>query len=141
MSGLGNGLVERLEAKGSATKFVYYNFRRKNFKEEVLKKKLKEMSNMQKNLMKSKLPPMVPRSAKNAPGRQKDYSPTEWKAFFHDSVDVKIEDNSFRCYRSKPADQPEVPVLVLLHGGGYNALSWAVFSVRPFTNKNMKVNV
>ena len=89
------------------------------------------MSNMQKNLLKSKLPPLGPRSAKNAPGRQKDYSPTEWKQYFHDSLDVKTDEkSSFRCYRSKPAETRDAPVLVLLHGGGFNALSWAIFSVR-----------
>lgn len=90
------------------------------------------MSNLQKNLMKSRLPPMVPvgpRSAKNMPGRQKDYNPTQWSDYFHDFVDVPIDDSSFRCYRSKPAETSDAPVLVLLHGGGYNALSWAIFSV------------
>lgn len=90
------------------------------------------MSNMQKNMLKSRLPPMAPRSAKNTPGRQKDYSPLEWSEFFHDFVDVKIEDNSFRCYRTQPAESKDFPVLVLLHGGGYNGLSWAVFSVSRF---------
>lgn len=80
--------------------------------------------------MKSRLPPVAPRSAKNAPGRQKDYSPSEWKQFFYDSIDVKLDEkSSFRCYRSKPAETADAPCLVLLHGGGYNALSWAVFSV------------
>lgn len=84
---------------------------------------------MQRSLLKSKLPPVAPRSAKNLPGRQKDYSPTEWSEFFHDFLDVKIGDNSFRCYRSEPPQTFDSPVLVLLHGGGYNALSWAVFAV------------
>lgn len=80
--------------------------------------------------MKAKLPPMVPRSAKNAHGRQKDYTPTEWKEFFNDSIDVVLDtETSFRCYRSKPAETEGAPVLVLLHGGGYNALTWSVFTV------------
>lgn len=88
------------------------------------------MSNLQRNLMKSRLPPPVPRAAKNMAGRQKDYSPTQWSEYFHDFVDVAVDDkSSFRCYRSQPADTPDAPVLVLLHGGGYNALSWACFSV------------
>lgn len=33
------------------------------------------MSNLQKSLLKSKLPPMIPRAGKSHPGRQKDYSP------------------------------------------------------------------
>jgi hypothetical protein len=92
-----------------------------------------EMNPLQKNLMKSRLPPLAPRSAKNAPGRQKDYSPTEWRQYFHDFLDVRTDEkSSFRCYRSKPAETSDAPVLVLLHGGGFNALSWAIFSVSEF---------
>lgn len=88
------------------------------------------MSDLQRNLMKSKLPPMVPRSAKGAQGRQKDYSPTEWKEYFNEIVDVAVDEkNVFRCYRSKPAEMGDAPVLVLLHGGGNNALTWACFNV------------
>lgn len=91
------------------------------------------MSDLQKNLMKSKLPPMAPRSAKSMPGRQKDYSPTEWKEYFQDFVDVAVDEkSSFRCYRSKPAEMGDAPVLVLLHGGGNNALTWACFTVSSF---------
>lgn len=90
------------------------------------------MSDLQKNLMKSRLPPMNPRPPKGRPmpGRQKDYSPAQWNEFFEDFIDVKIDEkNIFRCYRSKKAETPDAPVLMLLHGGGFNALSWAVFSV------------
>lgn len=89
------------------------------------------MSNLQRNLLKSRLPPVAPRIAKNTSGRQqKDYSPSEWNDFFHDMIDVKIDEkSSFRCYRSSPAETADAPCLVLLHGGGYNALSWAIFSV------------
>lgn len=90
---------------------------------------------MQRHLLKSRLPPIAPRSANALPGRQKDYSPTEWSEFFHDFIDVKIENNSFRCYRSEPPQAADTPVLVLLHGGGYNALSWAVFTVSRFTHR------
>lgn len=90
------------------------------------------MSDLQRNLLKSKLPPMVPRppKSKTMPGRQKDYSPAQWNEYFHDFVDVKIDDkNSFRCYRSEKSNFPDAPVIILLHGGGFNALSWAVFTV------------
>jgi protein phosphatase methylesterase 1 len=86
------------------------------------------MSNLQKNLLKSKLPPMIPRPAKNHPGRQKDYTPAIWSDYFHDYVDVAVDCGTFRVYRSKPTEIEGSPVLVLLHGGGFSALSWAVFS-------------
>lgn len=79
--------------------------------------------------MKSKLPPTVPKSlAKNHPGRQRDYSPSAWNDYFHEFQDVKVENGTFRVYKSSPTDVPDSPVLVMLHGGGYSALSWSVFS-------------
>ncbi|CRK99431.1 CLUMA_CG012582, isoform A [Clunio marinus] len=87
------------------------------------------MSDLQKNLLKSKLPPIVPKTTKGLHGRYKDYSPSQWNQFFHDYIDVMIDEKSvFRCYRSKPAEKHDALLLILLHGGGYNALSWAVFS-------------
>lgn len=91
------------------------------------------MSDIAKHLLKSKLPPMNPRPPKGHPGRQKDYTPAMWSEFFEDFIDVKVEKNSFRVYRSKPAEMEldignESPVIVCLHGGGFSALSWAVFS-------------
>ncbi|CAO1406205.1 unnamed protein product [Diamesa tonsa] len=88
------------------------------------------MSNIQKKMLKSRLPPMVPRSssAKNHPGRQKDYSPLEWNSFFHDYVDCEVDDGTFRIYRTKQPEVLNFPVIVLLHGGGYSGLSWAAFS-------------
>lgn len=77
---------------------------------------------------------MAPRTAKSSQsGRQKDYTPTEWKNYFEDFVDVKVSgddpETSFRVYRSAPAETPNAPVLVLLHGGGFNGLTWSVFTV------------
>jgi protein phosphatase methylesterase 1 len=88
------------------------------------------MSGLQKHLLKSKLPPMIPRSPPKHPGRQKDYSPTMWKEYFFDFKDVKLnENNSFRVYQSsKPSEEDDSPVLVCLHGGGFSALSWALFT-------------
>lgn len=71
---------------------------------------------------------MIPRPAKNHPGRQKDYTPSIWNDYFHDYVDVAIDCGTFRVYRSQPVEIEESPVLVLLHGGGFSALSWSVFS-------------
>lgn len=94
---------------------------------KILKEKNSKMSEMQKIMQKSRLPPKVPRTER---GRQKDFSPVEWNHYFKDFIDVKVENNSFRCYRTERDESNEaVPALVLLHGGGYNGLTWAVFSV------------
>jgi len=58
-------------------------------------------------------------------GGPKDFSPVAWNHYFSDSKDVKINDSTtFRVYTRGT----EGPVLLLLHGGGFSALSWACFS-------------
>ncbi|KFZ48874.1 Protein phosphatase methylesterase 1, partial [Podiceps cristatus] len=63
------------------------------------------------------------------PGRKRDFSPVLWSQYFESMEDVVVEnetgkDNTFRIYKSGL----EGPVLLLLHGGGHSALSWAVFT-------------
>jgi len=59
------------------------------------------------------------------PGTPKDFSPVAWNRYFTESKDVKINDGStFRVY----ARGTDGPLLLLLHGGGFSALSWACFS-------------
>lgn len=89
------------------------------------------MSDLRKDLQKSKLPP-VPSfategsAAKRAFGRRRLYTPLPWNQYFDSCEDVKIsEGNVFRVYRSGKTG----PLLILLHGGGYNGLTWALFSV------------
>lgn len=65
-------------------------------------------------------------------GRQKDYNPTLWSEHFAEKRDIAIDDKHyFRVYLSKrdSADN-NAPLIVLLHGGGYSALTWAHFTVR-----------
>ncbi|XP_054457923.1 protein phosphatase methylesterase 1-like [Anoplopoma fimbria] len=57
-----------------------------------------------------------------------DYSPVSWREYFDQMEDVSVgpADNSdlYRIYKAGN----DGPLLVLLHGGGHSALSWAVFT-------------
>ncbi|XP_028330656.1 protein phosphatase methylesterase 1-like isoform X2 [Gouania willdenowi] len=61
-------------------------------------------------------------------GRTLDYSPVSWREYFDqmDDVNVGLADSGdvFRVYKAGS----DGPLLVLLHGGGHSALSWAVFT-------------
>ncbi|XP_075891448.1 protein phosphatase methylesterase 1-like [Nelusetta ayraudi] len=61
-------------------------------------------------------------------GGKLDYSPVSWQEYFDHMEDVNVAqaDNRdvFRVYKAGS----EGPLLVLLHGGGHSALSWAVFT-------------
>ncbi|XP_046751627.1 protein phosphatase methylesterase 1 isoform X2 [Diprion similis] len=89
------------------------------------------MSSLQKSILKSKLPPsgldfgMPSRACKSrAFQRKRDYDPVEWQPYFDESKDVKIQENTFHIYTKGN----EGPILVLLHGGGFSALTWAEFT-------------
>uniref|UniRef100_A0A182QL66 Protein phosphatase methylesterase 1 n=1 Tax=Anopheles farauti TaxID=69004 RepID=A0A182QL66_9DIPT len=91
------------------------------------------MSNLQRVMMKSRLPPMCPNPRFPKPSdrgfrRQTDYNPLMWDAFFAEKRDVVTKQGKFRVYLSAPTEQTGAPLLVLLHGGGFSALSWAHFS-------------
>uniref|UniRef100_A0AAV2KMU0 protein phosphatase methylesterase-1 n=1 Tax=Knipowitschia caucasica TaxID=637954 RepID=A0AAV2KMU0_KNICA len=61
-------------------------------------------------------------------GSELDYSPVSWSEYFEQMEDVVVgpadSRDVFRVYRSGS----QGPLLVLLHGGGHSALSWAVFT-------------
>ncbi|XP_055326635.1 protein phosphatase methylesterase 1 isoform X2 [Sitodiplosis mosellana] len=89
------------------------------------------MSSLQKSMMRAHLPPCVPVAASggNRRGRQKDYVPTMWDEHFEEKEDVTFGSNqTFRVYFSKRDKENQKPLLVLLHGGGYSALTWAHFT-------------
>uniref|UniRef100_A0A182P8M0 Protein phosphatase methylesterase 1 n=1 Tax=Anopheles epiroticus TaxID=199890 RepID=A0A182P8M0_9DIPT len=90
------------------------------------------MSNLQRVMMKSRLPPMCPNPRFPKPSdrgfrRQTDYNPLMWDEFFAEKKDVETKQGKFRVYLSAPTE-PGAPLLVLLHGGGFSALSWAHFN-------------
>ena len=67
--------------------------------------------------------------------RKRDYEPTTWKLYFDTSEDIKIDLNTFHVFTRGT----EGPTLVLLHGGGYSALTWAEFAVQFFSNFELKI--
>ncbi|XP_034615092.1 protein phosphatase methylesterase 1 [Trachemys scripta elegans] len=95
------------------------------------------MSTLEKHLHLGRLPPRpaVPGGGgqsgskmRMGPGRKRDFSPVPWSQYFESMEDVVVENengkDTFRIYKSGS----EGPVLLLLHGGGHSALSWAVFN-------------
>uniref|UniRef100_A0A1L8DN22 Protein phosphatase methylesterase 1 n=1 Tax=Nyssomyia neivai TaxID=330878 RepID=A0A1L8DN22_9DIPT len=91
------------------------------------------MSNLQKSIMKSRLPP-IPSASKiskldgsSRRGFQKDYTPKQWNEYFKERQVVSVGENKFCVYKSAEP-QEEGPLMVLLHGGGFSALTWAHFS-------------
>ncbi|KAL7733994.1 hypothetical protein ACLKA6_011688 [Drosophila palustris] len=90
------------------------------------------MSSLQRTILKSKLPPTIPsgrigRADSFKKSRIRDYKPCMWSEFFAEKEDVVVdEQRKFRVYRTKKPEKPG-PVLLLLHGGGYSALTWAHF--------------
>lgn len=74
---------------------------------------------------------MLNRDSAGVRGRRKDYTPSEWSEYFAEKRDVAIDaTHIFRVYLTKPDPTPDAPLIVLLHGGGFSALTWAHFSVK-----------
>lgn len=73
------------------------------------------------------------RDGGNRRGRQKDYMPTMWNEHFEEKEDINLNDEQmFRVYFSKRDRKNKKPLLVLLHGGGYSALTWSHFTVSKY---------
>ncbi|CAD1468100.1 unnamed protein product, partial [Heterotrigona itama] len=66
---------------------------------------------------------------------KRDYEPVQWIPYFDHSQDVKIGNDTFHIY----IKGTEGPTLVLLHGGGYSALTWAEFTKSLMTMVVCKV--
>ncbi|KAM3868538.1 protein phosphatase methylesterase 1 [Diretmus argenteus] len=80
------------------------------------------------------------------PGRKRDFTPLLWSQYFETMEDVEVEnengkDISFdsRFYLLIYCSGSHGPVLLLLHGGGHSALSWAVFTAVICSRINCRV--
>lgn len=94
------------------------------------------MSSLQRDMIRRQLPAgLPPRPLPGGGGPlprrgQKDYSPLSWQSYFDAIENIVLNDGStFRVYLSgfDDSDYGCKPLLVLLHGGGYSALTWAIF--------------
>uniref|UniRef100_A0A3P8V729 Protein phosphatase methylesterase 1 n=1 Tax=Cynoglossus semilaevis TaxID=244447 RepID=A0A3P8V729_CYNSE len=61
-------------------------------------------------------------------GHKLDYSPVSWREYFDQMEDVSVGPSDSRDVFKVYKAGSEGPLLVLLHGGGHSALSWAVFT-------------
>lgn len=75
---------------------------------------------------------ILPALGQNSRGHNrvaKSYVPKMWDEFYAVKTDVALDDEHvFRVYLSAPPID-DGPLLVLLHGGGYSALTWSHFTV------------
>jgi len=95
------------------------------------------MSSLQRKIHQTGLPPRPTMTGvRTGPGnlrKKKDYSAIHWSKHFNEKRYVKLENgNSFCVYEGgmkksgdEVNDKSNIPVLILLHGGGFSGLTWA----------------
>ena len=90
-------------------------------------------SNLLRNVLK---PPRRPIQSKKEQNQMNlsnlDFSALHWSVYFEECRDLNVPKSSngiFRVYLNgfKNNSNDNAPILVLLHGGGYSALTWSVF--------------
>ncbi|UXI18897.1 hypothetical protein NH340_JMT04840 [Sarcoptes scabiei] len=58
-----------------------------------------------------------------------DFNPSCWSDYFTSKKDIAINDNDvFRIYFNQTETDLDTKMLVLLHGGGFSGLTWALFA-------------
>ncbi|OTF80634.1 hypothetical protein BLA29_004785, partial [Euroglyphus maynei] len=59
----------------------------------------------------------------------RDFTPSHWSQYFTAQKDITINDGDvFRVYIHEQSESiVDMPVLLLLHGGGFTALTWSLF--------------
>lgn len=82
------------------------------------------MSSLQKEIVKSKAGLSPKLLQHRNPSQKRDYEPVSWKKYFTERKPVTIKEDTFYVY----SQGSEGPLLVLLHGGGYSALTWSQFT-------------
>ena len=96
------------------------------------------MSSLQKRVLQSGLPPRPPISTGSVGGmrgsgrNKRDYSAIHWSTYFNDKRNVELDNGDNFCVYEGGIDHStensSAPVLILLHGGGFSALTWSHFS-------------
>ncbi|KAM9846232.1 LOW QUALITY PROTEIN: protein phosphatase methylesterase 1 [Aulostomus maculatus] len=76
---------------------------------------------------------------KMGPGRKRDYTPLPWSQYFETMEDVEVENENDKDISLIYCSGSHGPVLLLLHGGGHSALSWAVFTAVICSRINCRV--
>uniref|UniRef100_A0A673ZF24 Protein phosphatase methylesterase 1 n=1 Tax=Salmo trutta TaxID=8032 RepID=A0A673ZF24_SALTR len=69
----------------------------------------------------------------------RDFSPLSWSEYFEAMEDVEVENDNAKDISFTVAPISHGPVLLLLHGGGHSALSWAVFTAVIYNRINCRV--
>lgn len=89
------------------------------------------MSNLQKEIVKAKAKNLPDPAGlfrlhhhNRVPSQKRDYEPVSWTQYFSDRIPVTVDGDTFYLY----SQGSEGPLLVLLHGGGYSALTWSQFT-------------
>uniref|UniRef100_A0A671X4M4 Protein phosphatase methylesterase 1 n=1 Tax=Sparus aurata TaxID=8175 RepID=A0A671X4M4_SPAAU len=76
---------------------------------------------------------------KMGPGRKRDFSPLPWSQYFETMEDVEVENENGKDISLIYCSGSHGPALLLLHGGGHSALSWAVFTAVIYSRINCRV--
>ncbi|XP_059489256.1 protein phosphatase methylesterase 1 [Neocloeon triangulifer] len=84
------------------------------------------MSNLQKSVLKSRLPPTGLSYPRMASRKSRDYTPASWDLYFEKKHQVKVSDTDTFC--AYTAGEVGNPILCLLHGGGFSGLTWSLFA-------------
>ena len=86
-------------------------------------------SDLLRSVLKPAKRPVLPRRTNSASFSSLDFSPLHWSQFFEEYRDLPVSSSKarFRVYLNGFKSESTGPCLVLIHGGGYSALTWSLF--------------